>query len=131
MRSTKRKRPVKRGRTVPPGTDLVAVAARATYWGSLEHKDTPSFAGPPKPRGDASICPREYKDDAALVTRWLRAAIRDGSTGAPWEGDFPRYVWHKENGTVFEGRLVNSEAGWYKGYPLEAREWPPHMREGS
>ncbi|GEM_PF-2624715 len=68
-------------------------------------KDTPSFAGPPKPRGDASICPREYKDDAELVTRWLRAAIRDGSTGAPWEGDFPRYVWLRVlgRGEGFEG----------------------------
>ena len=68
---------------------------------------------------------------AELVTGWLRAAIRDGSTGDLWEGDFPRYVWHKENDTVFEGRLVNREQGSYKGYPLNKHEWPPHLLEGS
>ena len=122
---------MRRERSVPPGTDLDTLAARATYVGSPEHKDAPSFAGPPRPRGDASICPREYKDDTELVTGWLRAAIRDGSTGAPWEGDFPRYVWHKENATVFEARLVNRGEGSYKGYPLDDDEWPPHLREGT
>ena len=101
-----------------------------TYVGSPEHKDTPSFAGPPRPRGDASICPREYRDEK-LITRWLRAAICDGSTGAPWNGDFPRYVWHKENDTVFEARLVSRGNGTYKGYPLDDDEWPPHLLEGS
>lgn len=121
---------MRRVRLVPPGTDLKVLAARVRYVGSPEHKDTPSFAGPPSPRPDASICPRELKDDAELITRWLRAAIRAGSTGAQWNGDFPRYVWHKENDTVFEGRLTNSEAGWYKGYPLDNDEWPPHLLEG-
>ena len=129
MRSEKRKRPRTRKKLVPSGTDLDALAARVTYVGSPEHKDTPSFAGPPRPRGDVSICPREYRDEK-LITRWLRAAICDGSTGAPWEGDFPRYVWHKEKGTVFEARHVNRGDGSYKGYPLNDDEWPPHLLEG-
>ena len=129
MRSPKRRRPRKRLRFVSPGTDLDALAARVEYVGSSEHKDASTFAGPPRPRGDASICPREYRD-AELVTRWLRAAIRDGSTGAPWDGDFPRYVWHKEKGTVFEARLVNRGNGSYQGYPLDDYEWPPHLLEG-
>ena len=129
MRSPNRKRPRKRAKSVPPGTDLDALATRVMYVGSPEHKDATTFAGPPRPRGDASICPREYRNEK-LITRWLRAAIRDGSTGAPWEGDFPRYVWHKEHGTVFEARLVNRSDGSYKGYPLNDDEWPPHLLEG-
>ena len=91
---------------------------------SPEHKDVVTSAGPPRPRGDASLCPREV-NDVTTVTGWLRAAIRSGSTGAPWEGGFPRYVWHRERDIVFEARLVNRGAGTYKGYPLKEEEWPP------
>ena len=102
------------------------MAARASYGGSPEHKDTITSAGMPRPRGDASICPREY-NDMALVTDWLRSAIRAGSTGEPWEGGYPRYVWHQEGGTVFEARLVNRGNGSYKGYPLSDHERPLHL----
>jgi hypothetical protein len=47
-----------------------------------------------------------------------------GRIGAPWEGDFPRYVWHRRDDVVYEARLVNQEVGEYKGYPLEPGEWP-------
>lgn len=103
------------------------MAARASYVGSPEHKDTPSFAGQPRPRADASICDRGLAKNQALVTRWLRKAIRLGSVGALWEGDFPRYVWHKEGDVVFEGRLVNQASGQYKGYPLNPEEWPQDL----
>ena len=124
MRAPKRRRPKKREISVPPDTDLDGLAAMARYVGSPEHKDFPSFAGQPRPRGDASLCPREIRD-VAIVTEWLRSAIRRGSTGAPWEGGFPRYVWHKDGDTVFEARLVNRSDGSYKGYPLARAEWPP------
>ena len=91
--------------------------------GSPEHKDVPSFAGRPRLRADASCCPREITDPN-LVTGWLRTAIRRGATGAPWEAGFPRYVWYKDGGTIFEGRLVNRGIGSYKGYPLGDDEWP-------
>jgi len=41
-----------------------------------------------------------------------------------WNGDFPRYVWFRQDDTVFEARLVNHVQGHYKGYPLNADEWP-------
>ena len=126
MRSPRRRRPRRRERFVPPDIDLAALADRVRYVGSPEHKDAVTFVGVPRLRGDASICPREY-NDLQLVTGWLRSAIRDGSTGGLWEGDFPRYAWHKEEGTVFEARLVNSGDGSYKGYPLHDDEWPLHM----
>ena len=128
MRSPRRRRPRRRERSVPADADLDALAARARYVGSPEHKDVISSAGAPRPRGDASICPRPY-NDAQLATGWLRSAIRAGSTGGPWEGGFPRYVWHREKDTVFEARLINRGDGSYKGYPLYDDEWPSHMAD--
>lgn len=129
MRAPRRRRPRKRTICVPQDIDLQALAARVTYVGSAEHKDSHSFAGPPRPRGDASLCPRDI-EDISIPTEWLRSAVRRGSVGAPWEGDFPRYAWHKEGETVFEARLVNRGDGSYKGYPLTGDEWPPGI-EGS
>lgn len=106
----------------PPDADLDSLAAAVTYVGSPEHKDIPSFAGPPRPRGDASLCPRDIRQETAET--WLRSAIRKGATSARWEGGFPRYAWHREGDTVFEARLVNSGDGSYKGYPLNREEWP-------
>lgn len=114
--------------SAPPDVDLGSVAARVAYVGSTEHKDVPSFAGQPRLRADASRCPRWIKDPE-VVCEWLRYAIRRGATGALWEGGFPRYVWYKERGTVFEGRLVNRGNGSYKGYPLGENEWPEGINE--
>lgn len=130
MRAPKRRRPRRREIYVPPDADLQHLADMVTYEGSPEHKDFPSFAGQHKPRRDASLCPRNIRD-ATVVTGWLRSAIRAGATGAPWEGGFPRYVWHREGDTVFEGRLVNSGSGSYKGYPLHEDEWPRSLRDRS
>ena len=109
--------------------DLAALAARAHYVGSPEHKDVSSFAGPPRLRADAWCCPRETARDQRRIDEGLRSAIRAGATGAPWEGAFPRYVWYKHESTVFEGRLVNRETGAYKGYPLHRKEWPSGIEE--
>lgn len=123
MRAPRRKRPAKRTLYVPPDTDLNDLCEKVRYVGSPEHKDVPSFAGPPRLRADASCCPRDLADLKTLVG-WLRTAVKRGATGAPWEGAFPRYVWYKHEDTVFEGRLVNRGNGSYKGYPLARDEWP-------
>ncbi len=106
-----------------PEVDLDSLAERVTYVGSVEHKDTPGFAGHPRPRTDASICPRPIWD-RKTASDWVKSAVRDGITGAPWEGEFPRYVWYRDGDTVYEGRLVNRVTGEYKGYPLDQSEWP-------
>jgi hypothetical protein len=59
----------------------------------------------------------------------LGEAVRRGAVGEHWEGAFPRYVWYKEADTVYEGRLVNREQGWYKGYPLARDEWPTGVED--
>lgn len=113
---------------VPSGIDLATLARRVRYVGSREHKDSPSFAGPPRPRADASCCPRDIRDQD-MVCEWLRSALRRGAVGAPWEAGFPRYVWFKHQDVVFEGRLVNREQGTYKGYPLLPEEWPAGIEQ--
>ena len=59
-----------------------------------------------------------------LLMKWLKKAIIKGVVGAPWEGKFPRYAWFKDGETVYEARLVNRQAGEYKGYPIRQDEWP-------
>ena len=128
MRAPRRRRPLVRVvGPVPDGVNLQKVAKLAKYVGSAEHKGGPSFAGEPRPRADAGICDPAFSDQQTRMTKWLRDAIRRGIIGGLWEGSFPRYVWYRDSDTVYEGRLVNREAGWYKGYPLEADEWPNGM----
>ncbi len=111
----------------PDGVDLRAVAERVRYVGSPEHKDTPSFAGSPRPRfGDASICDRSFANRQEDLTLWLREGIRGGHTG-DWVGGFPKYVWRRIEDRVFVARLVNSGNGDYKGYELERHEWPKEL----
>lgn len=128
MRATKRRRPLRRTlvESLPNAEDL---AVRVRYVGSSEHKNTPSFAGQPRPRADASLCDPDLANSQHRLTRWLRNAIRRGAVGDFWEGDFPRYVWYKADNQVYEARLTNRGLGEYKGYPLERHEWPPGIDE--
>ncbi len=124
MRSPRRHRPQRRRCAgAPEGVDLAVVAHGASYVGSCEHKTVPWFAGSPKPRADASKCDPQLADADAL-TGWLQDAIRAGRVSELWEGDFPRYAWHRHEEVVYEARLTNSGLGQYKGYPLEAGEEP-------
>lgn len=124
MRAPRRQRPKRREVSNPPlGVDLMVLAKRAAYVGSPEHKDRPTFAGRPRPRADATICDPELADRQRL-SQWIRKAIEESRVGAPWEGDFPRYVWHRVGEIVYEGRLVNRVQGEYKGYPLSPEEVP-------
>ena len=129
MRAPRRHRPRLREVHVQPGVDLDSLARRACYVGSVEHKDVVSFAGQPRLRVDASCCPRGIAKNQKRINEWLRSALLAGATGAPWEGAFPRYVWYKNEETVFEGRLVNQVTGEYKGYPLHPGEWPLGIEE--
>lgn len=123
MRAASRKRPPRRTRCPPPpGTDLANLAERVSYVGSPEHKAFPSFAGPPKHRGDATKCDPDL--EVAQITAWLRAGLLAGHVGAPWEGDFPRYVWLRTEARVYEARLVNQGLGQYKGWALADDEVP-------
>jgi hypothetical protein len=74
-------------------------------------------------RADATKCDPQLTD-AGEITSWLRAGIAAEHIAGPWEGDFPRYVWCRVEDRCYEGRLVNREAGLYKGWLLAKSEWP-------
>lgn len=105
---------------------LKELSERVQYTISAEHKDYLTDAGPGKLRSDASACPRELTMET--VREWLREAVREGWVSAALENDFPRYVWIRKDGQVYESRLSNSGLGEYKGYPIldhEAPRWLP------
>ena len=108
---------------------MEALAERVTYIGSSEHKTGPSFAGRARPRADATKCDPALNDQSGEIQRWLRKAFELRCFGAPWEGDFPRYAWCKVGDMVYEARLVNRELGQYKGWQLNAGEWPKGIDE--
>lgn len=107
----------------PSKEQLLELSRRATCVGGPEHEDRPSPAGPvPKPRPDASICPGTIT--FAQAQRWLRQAIAAGRVSGPYEKGWPRYAYHRQGHTIFEGRLTNREKGEYKGYPIEPDQLP-------
>jgi hypothetical protein len=91
MRAPQRKRPLKRiiDRSALSEAERITLAQHVTYIGSAEHKDTPSFAGPPRPRADASICDQSLAKAQTEITEWLRQAIQQGQTSAYLEGGYP------------------------------------------
>lgn len=109
----------------PHGTSLDALASRAIYVGSNEHKSYPSPAGSPKLRmSDASKCDPAFKGQEDMLTEWLREGLRAGDIGAPWKIDFPRYVWVRQGDVCYEAYATNHQLGQYKGYPLDPNEVP-------
>ena len=111
----------------PDKKRLKEAADRAHYVGSPEHKRHPSFAGPPAPRATATLCDARFADQQALLTGWIKSAIRMGQVSAIWNGDFPRNVWFENEGVVYEGRLVNQSEGGYKGWQLEKSQYPKEL----
>lgn len=127
MRRPNRQRTIFRGKieSPPEEINLKDVAKKARFFGSVEHKSAPSFAGQPKPRSDCAICPIEYCDKQKEMTAWLKEAIRSGNVSGPWENGFPRYVWTRKANSVFIARLTNQGLGHYKGWPVtDPKQWP-------
>ena len=75
----------------PSDLDLQQVARSCRYVGSPYHKDVVSFAGQPKPRPDASICPPELAHNHGRVEAWLRQAVEAGHARG-WGKRYPRYA---------------------------------------
>lgn len=125
MKRPSRKRArLHRKTTPPPGIDLTAIAEEVKYVGSPEHKATPSFAGRPAPRADASLCDASLASQRDVVQAWLRQALCRGDCGGPWEGRFPRYVWCRAGEVAYQARLTNRDTGEYKGHPIALDECP-------
>jgi len=48
----------------------------------------------------------------------------DSRQAAAGLSDYPRYVWKRVEGRVYEARLSNAGLGQYKEYPIEDSEVP-------
>lgn len=104
--------------------ELEILARNVRYVGSPEHKHGVSFAGQPRPRGDASLCDKSLHQKQPLVQEWLEEAIKRGHFSELFENGFPRYVWSLAEEGCHEARLTNAGKGEYKGYPIEKIECP-------
>lgn len=106
----------------PPDVSLARVADSCRYVGSPYHSDIRSPGKMHRRwRPDASQCPQALTKDRDRIECWLRDAVRAGQVGA-WEQGFPRYVWYRHEGIVYEARQGSPGSGEYHGYPLEPEE---------
>lgn len=111
-------------KVTPPSKDenLKRAASTCRYVGSPYHKSYPSIAGMPRSKPSTTKCPIDLKNRRELMECWLRNALMSGQVGALWEGGFPRYVWHREDDTVYEARQGAPGSGEYHGYPLKPNQ---------
>lgn len=66
----------------------------------------------------ASVCPGDLNFNVKTSTKWLKAGLRRGYTGAPLVSDgFPQYIWYMVEGRWFEATY--SRNGRYHGYPVD------------
>jgi hypothetical protein len=119
-------------REIPEGVDLDQVASRCRYLGSPYHKQNPGFAGMPRRRLGANLCPRELANDQTRVQAWLQAAVRAGTTGR-WDSRrrFPLEVFHREGQLVFVAITGTGGSGAYHGFPLESWENVRGLADGT
>lgn len=130
------KRPVqKRVRTALSAKERRALAARARYVGSSEHKVHRWWGGLPMARQlpggqigrrgqqTTTVCPMTGEEDRTLATDWLRSAIVAGQYRfVEADQDFPKKVWFEARGRIWCGYCVNPSAGNYKGWSIEEDE---------
>lgn len=115
-------RPPRRQLWVPadPGC-LLRAAASAVYSSSQAHKL--SWHGLRVRGSDGAVCPTAMPKRPVL-TAWLRDAIALGNVEEPVDGDFPRYVWIRNEHGTFEGRMYQDRPGEYYGYPIHPTQLP-------
>ena len=111
--------------------ELAALAERAVYVGSEEHKLVRWWGGLPMGRQlsggrvgrpgkeTTTICPLTKRSDQVRATEWVKAAIRSDQCGF-YESDqsFPKKVWYEAEGQFWMGLVVNPRLGEYKGWPI-------------
>ena len=106
--------------------DRDALAKRARYVGSCEHKKKRSWLGLPKAgsrRRKTTICELVEDEDKCKATTWVRSAIRSKQCKfVRGDKDFPKHVWYKNDGQTWYGRCTNSVSGEYKGWSISEEE---------
>ena len=120
-----------------PPTLTSAQIESASYEGSPEHKAKRWWGGLPEARPgpdggysrpgkqETTVCPLVTEKDRDKATSWIQDALRAGNFKRVQNDKvFPRYLWLKDDeGNHWEGRLVNSEQGTYKGWPIDREEY--------
>lgn len=111
-----------------------ALAARARYTGSAEHKPRPSWLGLGAPqlhggrierpgKQTTTICPLTKASDRERATDWVRNAIIAGQYRFfESDQDFPKKIWYEADDTIWIGYILNPGSGEYKGWPISERE---------
>lgn len=118
----------------PSGDGVEKIARNVKYDGSVEHKSYPIGGAAPRLRADATKCPPKYKGREPELTHALQAAFRSGAVSTSTEEGFPRYIWLRLDGVLYEARHMRGPSGSYKAYALEeSTEHPddPFSRIGS
>jgi hypothetical protein len=114
-------------KTIPPEDSLEKLAKDVRYLGSQEHKSYPSPAGKPALKSDSARC--AIFQDFTPLTAALQEAIRRGAISESFEHGFPKYVWGAFQGDIYEARHLSTPKGAYKGYKIEASEYPDGLDE--
>ena len=112
-----------------------ALAREACYVGSPEHKDGNWWGGLPRARQlrgggvgrpgkqRTTVCPLTAPEDQQRATRWVRTAIAEGQYKfVQADQKYPKRIWYRAAGTVWEGWCINTQAGEYKGWPIREEE---------
>ena len=105
-----------------------ALAARASYLGSREHKAKRSWLGLPGAGARAkwlktTVCQLTDPQDRSRATAWIQGAIRARQYKfVSGDKDFPKHVWFEHNGRIWYGRCTNPVSGEYKGWPISEEE---------
>jgi hypothetical protein len=99
----------------PPLSKLGEVAETAMYDPSPYHCPGPKGQPPKRRAKPASRCPRDWSEQEIIAA--IRNALRGGHVSPDWDGDFPRYVYHRDGKLLYAAR--GCVGGVYHAYPLE------------
>jgi hypothetical protein len=101
--------------------DLKKLLEKVNYCPNQKHKNYPIKGQKPYFDADSAKCPNNI--NVIDVEKWLKEAVKIGAISA-LRGDFPKCIWFKKDGIVYEAKQTNSKTGEYHGFPLEEYEWP-------
>jgi hypothetical protein len=111
-----------------PDPDYLRRAANAArYEPSRYHCPGPNGQRPVRRSRPASPCPRDWSVREA--TEALKRAVNAGYVSEQRNGDFPRYVWYRDELDVFyEARSELRTPDRFHAYPIESIELPRGLR---
>ena len=94
------------------------------WWGGLPMaKQRPGGRVGRARKQTTTVCPLTSCADRDQATGWVRLALEKRQYKfCDGDKDYPKKIWHRADGQVWFGLCVNSEAGEYKGWPIDEEE---------